>query len=154
AIALPLTLTAQANHSLRSLVSAGQINGNGNYDATYGGVSADGTHAFFTTQEQLVAQDTDSSDDIYERFNGTTTLVSAGQINGNGAFNANFRGNSADGLHVYFETREKLVSADTDNQIDVYERYNGATTLVSQGPGNFNTATDSFYLGNSADGTK
>jgi hypothetical protein len=153
-IALSLTLTAQANHSLRTLISAGQINGNGNFDATYGGVSADGTHAFFTSQEQLVPQDTDSNDDVYERFNGVTTQVSAGQINGNGAFDAEYRGNSNDGLHVYFETREKLVSADTDNQIDVYERFNGTTTLVSQGPGNFNTATDSFYLGNSSDGSK
>jgi hypothetical protein len=137
-----------------ALVSAGQINGNGPYDAEWGGVSDDGAHDFFRTQEQLVPADTDSSYDVYERFNNATTLVSAGQINGTGAFDAVFRGNSSDGTKVWFETREKLVSADTDNSIDVYERSGGVTTLVSQGTGNFNTTTDSFFVGASRDGSK
>src|SRR4051812_27276675 len=76
--------SAGANHSLQTLVSAGQINGNGDFDSTYGGVSDDGLHDFFTSQEQLVAADTDAKYDVYERFNNTTTLISAGQINGNG----------------------------------------------------------------------
>jgi hypothetical protein len=147
------TPTALADRTT-ALVSAGQINGNGAFDAEWGGVSDDGTHDFFRTQEQLVPADTDSSYDIYERFNNMTSLVSAGQINGNGAFDAVFRDNSPDGSKVWFETREKLVSADTDNSIDVYERSGGVTTLVSQGPGNFNTATDSFFVGASRDGTK
>jgi hypothetical protein len=146
--------SAGANHSLQTLVSAGQINGNGDFDSTWGGVSDDGTHDFFTTQEQLVPADTDTSYDVYERFNNTTTLVSAGQINGNGAFDANFRNNSSDGTRVWFETREQLVSADTDTAIDVYERSGGVTTLVSQGTGNFNTSIDSFFLADSTDGTK
>jgi hypothetical protein len=149
-----LSPSARANHSLQTLVSAGQINGNGDFDSTYGGVSDDGLHDFFTTQEQLVAGDTDAKYDVYERFNNTTTLVSAGQINGNGAFDANYRNSSSDGTRVYFETAEKLVSADTDNVIDVYERSGGVTTLLSQGTGNFNTTTDSFYLGDSTDGSK
>lgn len=146
--------SAQANHSLQTLVSAGQINGNGDFDATYGGVSDDGLHDFFTTQEQLVPGDTDNNYDVYERFNGVTTQVSVGQIGGNGAFDANYRNSSSDGTRVYFETAEKLVPADTDNVIDVYERSGGVTTLVSQGTGNFNTTTDSFYLGDSTDGSK
>jgi hypothetical protein len=148
------SLTAGANHSLQTLVSAGQINGNSDFDATYGGVSDDGLHDFFTTQEQLVPSDTDSKYDVYERFNNTTLLVSLGATGGNGAFDANFRGVSSDGLHVYFETAEKLVSGDTDNVIDVYERFSGATTQVSTGTGNFNTTTDSFYLADSPDGSK
>jgi hypothetical protein len=145
---------AGANHSLQTLVSAGAINGNGDFDSTYGGVSDDGLHDFFTTQEQLVASDTDAKYDVYERFNNITTLVSTGAINGNGAFDANFRNVSSDGLRVWFETAEKLVSADTDNVIDVYERSGGTTTLVSQGSGNFNTTTDSFYLTDSTDASK
>jgi hypothetical protein len=135
-------------------ISVGAQNGNGNYNAIYGGASADGSHVFFTTLEQLVPADTDSSYDVYERFNGVTSLVSAGAVNGNGPHDAYFSGVSADGLHVYFQTAEKLVSADTDNVVDVYERFNGVTTQVSTGTGNDDTVNDSFYLGNSADGTK
>lgn len=149
-----LSISANANHSLQTQVSVGAINGNGDFDATFGGVSDDGAHDFFTTQEQLVATDTDSKYDVYERFNNATTLISAGTINGNGAFDADYRGVSSDGLHVYFETAEKLVSADTDAQIDVYERFAGATTLVSTGTGNFNTSTGSFFLADSPDGSK
>ena len=50
------------------------------------GASSDGSQVFFNTDEQLVSGDTDSSSDIYERSGGTTTRVSQGQINGNGAF--------------------------------------------------------------------
>jgi hypothetical protein len=152
-VALP-PATGVATHSSQALVSAGQINGNGDFDSLYAGVSDDTTHDFFTTQEQLVAADADSSWDIYERFNNTTTLVSQGTINGNGAFDATFRDNSADGSRVYFETKEKLVTADTDSSTDVYERAGGVTTLVSQGTGNFNSGIDSFFLGVSSDGTK
>jgi hypothetical protein len=135
-------------------VSVGAINGNGQFDSTYGGISADGSHVFFTTQEQLVPADTDSSYDVYERFNGVTTLVSAGAINGNGAFAADYCGASADGLHVYFQTAEKLVSGDGDTVNDVYERFNGVTTQVSTGSGNDDTVNASFCLANSTDGSK
>jgi hypothetical protein len=153
-VALCWASLSTANHSSQAQVSVGVINGNGDFDSTYGGVSDDGLHDFFTTQEQLVAADTDAKYDVYERFNNATTLISAGTINGNGAFDADYRGVSSDGLHVYFETAEKLVSADTDAQIDVYERFAGATTLISTGTGNFNTTTGSFYLADSPDGSK
>jgi hypothetical protein len=148
-------VTAQAVDSRQTdRLTAGQINGNGDWDSTYGGISADGAHLFFTTIEQLVPADTDSNYDVYERFNGVTTLISAGQINGNGPIDADYSGSSADGTHVYFQTTEKLVSSDTDNVTDVYERFNGVTTQVSTGSGNDDTVNDSFYLGNSTDGTK
>ena len=54
------------------------------------------------TDEQLVSGDTDSAHDLYERSGGTTTLVSQGQINGNGAFDALFSGASSDGSKVFF----------------------------------------------------
>jgi hypothetical protein len=148
-------LTAHAvDNRQTDLVSPGAVNGNGPLDATWGGSSADGTHVFFTTQEQLSVADTDSKYDVYERFNGVTTLLSAGAINGNGAFDAGFSGASADGSRVYFQTAEKLVSSDTDNVIDVYERAGGVTTQITTGNGNDDTVNDSFFLGVSTDGTK
>jgi hypothetical protein len=128
-------------------VSAGQINGNGAFSASFRGASADGSRVFFTTGEQLVSADTDSSTDIYERSGGTTKRVSTGQVNGNGAFNATFRGASDDGSRVFFETSEQLVGADTDGIQDVYERSAGTTTKVSLGNGLINAV----FTGASAD---
>ena len=66
--------------------------------------SADGTRVFFETVESLVSADTDTFIDVYERAGGQTTLVSTGPNGGNGDFDANFRGASADGTRVFFET--------------------------------------------------
>jgi hypothetical protein len=97
-------------------VSMGQINGNGAFDAAFVGASSDGSRVFFETAEQLVAADTDSAKDLYERStaSGTTEtkLVSAVQINGNGSFPASFRGTY--GTQVFFHTGEQLVPDDTD----------------------------------------
>ena len=76
-------------------VSTGPAGGNGSIPACYRGSSADGTRVFFTTDEQLVTADTDSSGDVYERSGGTTTLVSTGPAGGNGAFDADLRGHLA-----------------------------------------------------------
>ena len=98
---------------------------------------------FFNTTEGLVGTDLDTARDIYERRNGTTTLISTGPDGGNGAFNVQFGGISLDGTRVFFETRESLISGDTDGAcpdgseppmyilqcFDVYERSNGNTTL-------------------------
>jgi len=145
---------AAANHDFFQLVSAGQINGNGVFDTDFSGVSADGTRAFFITNEQLVAADTDASTDLYERSGGTTKQVSAGQINGNGAFNAFFVGASADGTRVFFFTAEPLVAADTDASVDVYERSGGTTKRVSAGQIKGNGAFGANFEGASADGTR
>ncbi len=74
--------------------------------------------------------DTDIYDDIYERSGGTTTQVSQGEINGNGAFFADFIDASSDGLKVFFRTDEPLVSGDTNGEYDFYERSGGTTKLV------------------------
>ena len=79
------------------------------------GASSDGSRVFFITDEQLVSGDTDTSFDIYERSGGTTTWVSQGEINGNGAFGVEPRGVSSDGSRVLFHTSEQLVSGDTDS---------------------------------------
>ncbi len=124
--------------------------------AFFKGSSADGTHVFFQTFEALTSNDTDTSRDVYERYNGTTTLVSSGpQCCVNTSDGAFFSGSSADGTHVFFQTFEALTSNDTDTSRDVYERYNGTTTLVSTGPLCCQDTTDGAYFqGASADGSR
>ncbi len=64
--------------SIRVLVSDGDTpaSGNGPYDVTFEGQSADSAHVFFTTDESLAASDTDATRDIYDRSGGATTHVS------------------------------------------------------------------------------
>jgi hypothetical protein len=149
-----LASEAAANHSQTDPVSIGPTGGNGAFGATYGGITPDGSRVYFTTPESLVATDTDSSDDVYERAGVTTTLISTGSINGNGAHQARFGGASADGSRVFFDTSEQLASTDTDSARDVYERSGGVTTQLSIGPNGGNSAIDSFYAGASTDGTR
>jgi hypothetical protein len=66
----------------------GEVNGNGAFGAGFEAASADAGRVFFETAERLVSADTDAAQDIYERSAETTTLISAGQVNGNGAFGA------------------------------------------------------------------
>ena len=137
-----------------ALVSQGDINGNGAFGAFFSGASSDGSRVFFYTDEPLVSGDTDTSYDLYERSGGTTTQVSQGDVNGNGAFGAFFSGASSDGSRVFFYTDEPLVSGDTDSSQDIYERSGGATTLVSQGQINGNGAFDAVFERVSSDGSK
>jgi hypothetical protein len=150
--------------STTTQLSIGPAGGNGPFQAIYRGASADGSRVFFETGEPLVASDTDAqcSDqdgfagpciDVYERSAGTTTLLSTGPAGGNGSFSARFRGVSKDGAHVFFTTRESLVSSDTDAATDIYERSGGTTTLVSTGPSGGNGDFDVVYKGISEDGT-
>src|SRR5947208_380045 len=44
---------------------------------------------------------------------------------------AEFNGASSDGTRVFFETTERLVAADTDSALDVYQRAGSTTTLIS-----------------------
>jgi hypothetical protein len=122
----------------------------------FGGVSADGSKVFFTTEDALVAGDTDGVfDDVYERSGGTTTLISEPGVGGSGpANNSSFSGASADGSKVFFNSQEDLVTADADGMADIYERSAGTTTLISApGAGATPPATDVFYGGNSSDGS-
>jgi hypothetical protein len=129
--------------------------GNGAFDAFWDGASASGDHVFFHTSEPLSGSDTDARRDVYDRSGGVTTLASTGPTGGNGAFDAIYAGNSVDGAHVFFETTESLVAADTDTRQDVYDRASGATTdLISTSPTGGNGAFDAFFDGASLDGTR
>jgi hypothetical protein len=135
------------------LISTGPVGGTAELDAFFKGSSDDGTHVFFQTEEQLTGADTDSQADVYERSGGTTTLVSTGTTGGNGAFGSSFKWTSSDGSRVVFETDERLTSADTDSNTDVYQRAGGTTTLLSTGPTGGNGAVDAFFGGATKDGT-
>lgn len=154
AVALAAPGTALANHNMTDLISSGPAGGNAETAGVYRGASEDGTRVFFQTAEPLVSADTDNSIDVYERLLAGTTLLSTGPVGGNGANSATFAGASADGLHVFFRTTERLVSADTDSAQDIYERYNGTTTLVSTGPNGGSGSFNAIYDGVSKDGSR
>lgn len=80
-------------------------------------LSADGERAFFETREALVSKDVNGKADVYMWSDGELSLISAGT----GASNSEFMGASASGDDVFFTTRQQLVGADTDEQIDVYD---------------------------------
>jgi hypothetical protein len=122
-----LCASASANHSVVELVSAGT----GNFDSQFLGNSKDGSHVFFKSNERFAAADTDSNYDIYERTGGQIRLVSTGPAGGNGNFDPTFLATSDDGTHVFFNTDESLVAADTDNWNDIYDRVGGTTTVLA-----------------------
>jgi hypothetical protein len=136
-----------------TLVSTGPEGGNGTANATFVGTDASGGATFFQTGESLVAEDADTSSDVYERSGGATTLTSIGPSGGNGPLPASFDAVSPDGSKVIFSTAEPLVGGDTDTSSDVYERSGGTTALISTGPSGGNGAFDAGFAGSSADGS-
>jgi Tol biopolymer transport system component len=138
-----------------ALASIGSLNGNGAFNATYGGSSTSGGAVFFETSESLDASDGDGARDVYERTGGVTTVVSTGPTGGNGDFNASLRWVSPQGASpaVAFTTDEQLTSADTDGSQDVYRRSGGVTSLVSSGSTGGNGPFDAAFAGASRDGS-
>lgn len=126
-------------------VSTGPAGGNDSYNAFFERASEDGTRVFFTSEERLVAEDTDLALDVYVRdvVTGVTTLVSRGASscapacgNGKDLPSAGFDRGAADGSDAYLVTVERLdPAADSDEAVDVYRRDLVAetTTLVSAG---------------------
>lgn len=98
-------------------------------DFAYVLMSRDGSRFFFSTAERLVAQDTDNLEDIYETSGGATRLVTEGRRSGSGGGSVGCL--SRDGLHVFFLTSDQFVTADTNSDYDIYERFNNTTRLVS-----------------------
>jgi hypothetical protein len=110
--------------------------GDGAFDANFAGASRDGSHVFFVTDEALVPADTDVRTDVYERFGGATTLVSAGDEAkyGNGPFDAQLHGISEDGSRAFIVSKERLEKTDDFlDESDVYMRSSSRTLLVSVG---------------------
>src|SRR4051812_8725456 len=127
-------------------------------DVDFSATSADGKRAFLSTTQKLTAEDTDGGDgDVYERFGGTTVLISkaTGAVDpGNAA--AVLTGISKDGRRAFFETTQRMTADDQDSGVtDVYERFGGTTTLISQPDGVADPNTFGANLvGLSEDGTR
>ena len=145
--------------STTTQITLGPTGGNGPFPIVPGLAlpSRDGARAIFATDEQLTADDTDSVSDLYMREGSTTTRVSQGPTGGNNdsfpvGLNVLFY---PEGGRVLFGTEEKLTSADTDNQPDLYMREGSTTTLISQGaPGFGNGAFPIGFGGASEDGSR
>ncbi len=136
--AFPAVDVYESSGAAPTLVSTGPLGGSGSVEATFSGASADGTRIFFMSWEHLVAGDEDTCFaaqpeerpcfDLYERSAGTTKLLTPGTDE----HDASFLGASMDGTHVFFETQDALVAADTDGTVsDLYERVGTNTALVS-----------------------
>lgn len=105
-------------------------------------MSADGDRVFFVTPEQLVANDVNGVQDVYEweakgrgscqteaQNGGCLYLISTGQSSSPSYFDDA----SASGDDVFFFTRQSLVGQDDDQLVDVYDaRVDGG--LSSQNP--------------------
>jgi hypothetical protein len=110
-------------------------------DAFFDGISADGKVAVFTTEQSMVGGDTDQELDVYVRAQDpilgedVSRPVSIGPGGGNDTLPATYRGMSTDGKYAFFSTKERLVTADKDEEQDVYMRdlLHNETLLVSQG---------------------
>jgi len=119
-----------------TLVSTGPQSQSGFY-ADFEGASPDLSWVAWSTQEPVVAADTDRNSDVYLRDlrTGTTHFVSKGPSapgGGGGELGAVIQDGS-----VFFDSQAQLVPQDTDSYADVY-RYDPATdqtTLVSAGSG-------------------
>jgi Tol biopolymer transport system component len=95
--------------------------------ATFDALTPDGSVLSFSSEEQLVAGDEDSSPDIYvvPTSGGLPVLASGGASScspgcGNGDFPAVFSRMSRDGQVIVFNTAEKLAGVDGDSESDLF----------------------------------
>ena len=135
------------------LVSTGPNGGNGAADTAesvggrYQKMGTDGRGVLFTTGESLVAEDTDGNVDLYERIDGTTRLLSSGEIGAAGGVPPGTGAYRAESTRVIFASATALTRADTDEQLDVYLHEAGTVRLISVG----RAAYDADLIGASFD---
>jgi hypothetical protein len=136
--------------------SIGPDGGNGGFNVTFAGTSPSGDAAFFETSEKLTSDDDDSSQDVYQRSAGATSLISAGEAGkGNEAAPAFFEWVTWSGPQIVaFTTDEQMVEGDDDSAQDVYTRSGGTTILVSIGSEGGNGELSATFAGAADDGSK
>lgn len=129
--------------------------GNGPAPASFRGAADDGSRAFFASEESLVPADADGELDVYGRDLGlaqTMLATPAGTCPAEADCAPNFVDASTTGSAVFFETRERIDAADTDDSQDLYRWSEGAVSVVSQGPAGGNGGPNVLYAGSSPDG--
>ena len=119
--------------------------------------STDASGVLFASSDKLTADDRDNYVDIFERVAGETRLVSGGRLDtsfsGATAPGVEFAGASNDLSRVFFTTYEGLVPSDRWGDLDLYQHFDGHSTLVSgsaRAPKDENSTVR--YEGCSADG--
>jgi hypothetical protein len=91
-------------------------------------LSADGSYAFFESEEALVPQDSNGVMDVYEYHNRSLSLISAGI-----GYPAHFVAATPSASDVYFATQNSLVRSDTDGgQSDIYDARIGGGFPLSE----------------------
>ena len=119
-------------------VSTGPEGGNGAFDAHLAAATDDAGHIFFSTSEPLTSDEPagSSSPDLFVRYHDElenawkTERISTGPLDGTAGYSVGFDGVSEDAERVFFTTQEKLVRADTDQEQDVYMRWQGGPPSV------------------------
>jgi hypothetical protein len=92
------------------------------------GASPDG-NVVFDSSDALVPNDVNGKEDVYEWENGRAQLISSGTV-GEPSFYAS---GSANGNDIYLATRQQLVAADQDQDVDVYDaRVDGGFPKAAQ----------------------
>jgi hypothetical protein len=101
---------------------------------SFGGVSGDGSHLFFSTSQDLVPED-EGGEDIYQRVGSTLSILTTyPEPRSNCVDLPRFAASSADGGTVLFTTNTAISPEDTDEAFDVYKREpDGSFVLVSRG---------------------
>ncbi len=99
----------------------------------FGGVSADGSHLFFLSENELEPGD-ERGDDIYQQVGSSLTrLTTYPEPEGTCVDLVKFADASSDGGTVLFTTTAQVVAEDTDAAGDVYKRRpDGTFSLVSR----------------------
>jgi hypothetical protein len=115
-------------------------------DAHLFGATDDGKHVFFTTRDRLSGRDVDDALDLYRREQPDTTVwLSRGPAGVHAPIDATPQSfETGEAITATFTTAEQLLSSDTDNSVDLYERLQRITRLVSRGPNGFNGAFDAL----------
>lgn len=94
-------------------------------------LSADGRRAFFETATPLVPGAVNGAINVYEWEEGKVSLVSSGTS----PYGADFLGSSPSGNDAFIATRARLVGADRDSNIDVYDvRVDGGFVAQNEPP--------------------
>ncbi|HEX8052392.1 MAG TPA: hypothetical protein VF517_05320 [Thermoleophilaceae bacterium] len=121
------------SNGVTTLLSASPAGSSGPHGHYFVGASLDGTRVFEGTDEALVSNDTDGAGDFYERSGGTVKLVTTGTLDTGSAPHSAWiaGGASDDGSSFIYMTDAKFELGDTNGTLDLYQRRNGKTRLLT-----------------------